>query len=110
MRKLLTMLAVLSSFCGAVQAEDRVYIGIGVVHFSNADAGSPFNNDYEDWADHYGVNIEYQFDLKSDSDDYFYTSLSVGKTNAKTRDIEGWECSGCSINTSLEIGFKWRIK
>jgi hypothetical protein len=79
---------------------------MGITHFSNVDAGSPFNNDYEDNAEHTGVNIEYQYHLKRV---YFYSSISIGKNKAKRDSNAGWNCTGCALPSELRIGVKWRV-
>ena len=104
--KLLTLLAILLS-SSVHGAEHKLFAGLGWTHFSNVDAGPPFNSDYEDGADHYGLNIEYQFVLKSEN--YFYGSVGVGRTRLNTKYQQGWDCSGCSLPSVVQFGFKWRI-
>ncbi len=91
----------------AEAAESRVYLGLHWIHLSNVDAGIPFNDDHEDNADHIGAMIEWQ--LVHPNDDYFHVSLGIGETKANTRYQSGWDCSGCRFNSSLIVGYKWRI-
>ncbi len=105
---LLTLLAVLVLSSNAQADPHRVYAGAGWTHFSNIDAGIPFNNDPEDNADHLGVSIEYNYVLKNDN--YWYVSLGAGYT--KMNMVEGgsrWECGGCLLNSTFTLGYKWRI-
>jgi hypothetical protein len=91
---------------GECRAESRVYLGIGLAHYSNIDAGEPFNDDHEDNMDHLGVSVEYQKHLESG---YFYTSFGVGHSTHDTRYQSGWDCSGCKLPSALTIGYKLRI-
>jgi hypothetical protein len=82
----------------------RLYVGLGVTHLSNVDAGSPFNDKYEDNADHYGVDVEYQYRPDTDGD-YAYFTFGIGHTKSK----KGWDCSGCKLPSTIRIGYKWRL-
>ena len=110
MKKLLLVAALVAA--QPVLAEDthQVYVDLGWKHFSNVDAGYPFNDDPEDNMDHVGVALEYQFHPNND-DDHFYATLGVGwsKFNRQDGSYNGWECSGCSLPSSLTVGYKWRV-
>jgi hypothetical protein len=103
----LTRLAVAMALClfayfmwpsDAQGAEHRLYVGVNWTHLSNLDAGPPANYDYEDTADHVGLDMEYQYGV-------FYFGVSLGDTQSK----DGWDCSGCSVNTILRMGVRWRV-
>lgn len=87
----------------------RLYFGVGWTHFSNFDAGYPFNDDFEDNADHYGLELEYQ--IVGKDEDYFYITITVGRTKFNSADgnYSGWDCSGCNLPGSIRIGHKWKI-
>jgi len=98
----LTALAV--DVYAAEEPGHRVYLGLGVTHLSNVDAGTPFNDKYEDNADHYGVDVEYQYRPNTDGD-YAYAAFGIGHTRSK----KGWDCSGCILPSTIRIGYKWRV-
>lgn len=85
----------------------RVYAGPHWTHLSNVDSGPPFNNNYEDDADHLGVDVEYQY--HSAPDQYFFMSVGVGYSRVNTKNQSGWDCSGCKLPSTLRLGYKWRI-
>ena len=85
----------------------RVYLGVGWKHFSNVDAGVPFNDHHEDNVDHFGVDVEYQYHF--DKRSYFAASLGVGWTKANTKHQRGWDCSGCKLPSSMTLEYKYRI-
>jgi hypothetical protein len=104
------MIALLT--CGYARADSvdhRWYAGLGWTHFSNLDAGTPFNADPEDSADHVGLELEYQA-VESDGD-YFYFTGTIGRTkmNRADRSYSGWDCSGCSFPATIRVGYRWRL-
>ena len=107
MRTILIVLLVALSGVASADNRHRVYVGLAWNHFSNVDAGMPFNEDHEDNMDHAGVDIEYQYHPSERS--YFFSSFGVGWTKANTKYQNGWDCSGCVLPSTLKIGYKWRI-
>ena len=87
----------------APAAENKVYVGVQWVHLSNLDAGPPFNDDYEDHVDHAGVVVEF---IRDYNYSIAFASVGIGVT----RSARGWDCSGCSLPSSIQMGIKWRIK
>jgi len=90
----------------AEAGDHKVYGGLGLTHWSNVDVGEPFNDAHEDNGDHVGISLEYQYHME---DVYVYTSLGIGRTIIKTRDQNGWDCSGCDYPSEIRVGIKWRL-
>ena len=89
----------------------RVYTGIHWTHLSNVDAGEPFYSDRaEDSADHIGVDVEYQYHPNEQG--YAFISLGIGASrfNSAKGGSVGWNCDGCSLPSTLRVGYKWRIQ
>lgn len=98
----------LGSMATRCKADDthQVYVGTHWTHLSNVDAGNGYNDKHEDRAEHIGVDVEYQYHM---DDQYFFASAGIGKSLIKTKEQEGWDCSGCKFPSSLRVGYKWKI-
>lgn len=90
------------------KADDhRVYLGTHWTHLSNIDAGPGYNDEHEDRVEHIGINVEYQYHVQRS---YLFASFGVGYSYASTSTGHGWSCGGCSLPSSIQVGYKFRIR
>ena len=99
---------VIGTVVSECKADDthRLYLGLGLTHLSNVDAGPGYNDHREDSVDHFGVDLEYQY---HQPDYYLFGSFGLGESIVRTEYQQGWECGGCKYHSQIRMGIKWRI-
>lgn len=100
---------VLGTVVSECKADDhhRLYLGTHWTHLSNIDAGPGYNDEHEDRVEHIGINVEYQYHVQRS---YLFASFGVGYSYASTSTGQGWSCGGCSLPSSIQVGYKFRIR
>ena len=102
---LLLLLTALSFMPMAKGSE--LWLGAGVTHVSQLDAGYPFNDNYEDSVDHVGLSAEVRFGISDRS--YWHFGISAGQNTVLTGCTCTWDDGGAEVDTMLTFGFMYKV-